>query len=94
MVKIKWSKESIEDLIEIHHYISQDSPHYARVFIERIVEITEHLEYFPAIGRRVPETDNPIIKEIFYRNYRIIYQIKSNILEIITVIHGRRILKI
>lgn len=94
MAKIKWSQDAIEDLKQICNFIAQDSLHYARIFNERIFEMAEHLETFPEIGRRVPESDDPNVREIIYKSYRIIYQIKGSFLEIITVIHGSRLLKL
>ena len=94
MAKIKWSKDSIEDLKEICKFISLDSPYYAKVLKDRIFEMAEHLKLFPEVGRRVPEADDPMVRELIYKNYRIIYQIKEEYLEIITVIHGSRLLKL
>ncbi|HBR22484.1 MAG TPA: type II toxin-antitoxin system RelE/ParE family toxin [Nitrospiraceae bacterium] len=94
MAKIKWSKDSLEDLKEICRFIALDSPYYANMLNDRIFEMVEHLELFPEMGRRVPESDGPTIRELFYKNYRIIYQIREGYLEIITVIHGSRLLKL
>ena len=94
MPKIKWSRDSIEDLKEIYKFIALDSPYYARVFNDRIFEMVEHLEFFSGIGRRVPESDDPHVRELIYKGYRIIYQIRENYLEIITVIHGSKLLKL
>ena len=93
MAKIKWSKDSIEDLKEICKFIALDSPYYAKIFNDRIFEIVEHLKLFPEIGRRVPESDDPKVRELIYKSYRIIYQIKEDYLEIITIVHGSRLLK-
>ena len=94
MVKVRWSKDSIEDLKEICKFIALDSPSYARLFNDRAFEMVEHLELFPEMGRRVPELDELNVREIIYKGYRIIYQIKEEYLEIITVIHGSRLLKL
>lgn len=94
MPKIKWSRDSVEDLKEIYKFIALDSPYYARVFNDRIFEMVEHLEFFSGIGRRVPESDDPHVRELIYKGYRIIYQIRENYLEIITVIHGSKLLKL
>jgi len=61
---------------------------------DRIFEMVEHLKLFPEIGRAVAEADDPRVRELNYKNYRIIYQIKEEYLEIITVIHGSRLLKL
>ncbi len=94
MVKIKWSKDSLEDLKEICRYIALDSPYYANLLNDRIFEMVEHLELFPEMGRYVPESDDPAVRELIYKNYRIVYQIKEGYLEIIAVLHGSRLLKL
>jgi plasmid stabilization system protein ParE len=93
MAKIKWSHYSIEDLKEICRFIALESPYYASLLNDRIFEMVEHLELFPEMGRHVPESDDPTVRELLYKSYRIIYQIKEGYLEIITVIHGSRLLK-
>ncbi len=94
MAKVKWSKDALEDLKQICNFIAQDSLHYARIFNDRIFETVEHLETFPEIGRRVPESDDLRVRELIYKSYRIIYQVKDDFLEIIMVIHGSRLLKL
>ncbi|MCP4254160.1 MAG: type II toxin-antitoxin system RelE/ParE family toxin, partial [Candidatus Scalindua sp.] len=86
MVKVKWSKDSIADLKGICSFIALDSPFYAKIFNDRVFEMVEHLEFFTGMGRKVPESDDPKVREIFYKGYRIIYQIKEDHIEIITVI--------
>ena len=94
MVKVRWSKDSIEALKEICLYIAQDSVYYAKMFNDRVFEMVEHLEIFPDMGRHVPESDVENVREIIYKSYRIIYQKKNDYLEIITIIHGSRLLKL
>ena len=94
MAKIKWSKESIEDLKEICDFIALDSPYYAKIFNDRIFELVEYLESLPKIGRRVQESDDPDVRELIFKNYRIIYQIKEDYLEMIAIIHSSRLLKL
>ncbi|MBI5682942.1 MAG: type II toxin-antitoxin system RelE/ParE family toxin [Deltaproteobacteria bacterium] len=94
MAKIKWSKDSIDDIKEICGFIAEDSLCYAVIFKDRIFEMVEHLELFPEMGRKVLEADDPNVRELIYKNYRIVYQIKEGYLEIITVIHGSRLLKL
>ena len=71
-----------------------DSPYFANILKDRIFEMAEHLELFPEMGRKVPESDDPKVRELIYKNYRIIYQVKEGYLEIITVIHGGRLLRL
>ncbi len=94
MARVKWSEDSIEDLKKICDFIALDSRYYAKLLKDRIFEMVEHLELFPKLGRMVPESDDPAVRELIYKSYRIIYQVKKGYLEVITVIHGSRLLEL
>lgn len=94
MAKVRWSKGSIEALKEICRFIALDSPFYAKIFNDRVFEMVEHLETFPEMGRKVLESDDPEVRELIYKGYRIVYQRRESYLEVITVIHGSRLLKL
>jgi len=89
-MNILWTEPAIQDLRNLHSYIAQDSEVYARSFVERIILSVEKLKSFPRVGRMVPEADNEAIRELIYHNYRIIYRVNGELIEIIAVIHGRR----
>jgi toxin ParE1/3/4 len=95
MVKIIWTQRSLTDLKSIAEYISKDSAKYASLSIERIIDVTKHLENNPRIGRMVPELGrNDKIREIIFGNYRIIYKITSNLtVHILTVHHSAKRLR-
>ncbi len=92
MAKIKWSKDAFESLKDIYDNIAKDSKQYAQLFCERILELVEHLEFFPEIGKSVPESNNENVREIIFKNYRIIYQVYEDYLEILLIIHGSRLI--
>ena len=94
MVDIKWSNDALLDLDAISEYISQDSTETSKTFIQEIFKKVENLLNFPSIGRTVPDQRNEKIHEILHKNYRIIYEIKDDLIEILIVIHGSRILRI
>ena len=87
---IEWSARARTDLRELQTYIAQDSPHYARRFVEKIFKAVETLTEHPQIGRKVPEADREDIRELIFQNYRIIYRIKPRHVYIVTVLHGSR----
>lgn len=90
MAKVKWSKDALFALKEICEYIAEDSRLYSDIFKDRVFELVEHLEIFPKIGRNVPESDDTNVREIIFKNYRIIYQLYDKNVEIITILHGSR----
>ena len=91
-MKIELTDPAYIDLENINDYIKRDSVYYSNVFIEKIFDSIDKLEDFPNIGRVVPEYKIENIREIFYKDYRIIYKIdnENNIIHIVAVIHGSR----
>ena len=94
MVRIEWTDRSLEDLNHIHNYIARDSKSYATVFSKKLYETVQKLKDFPNMGRIVPEVNIPSVREIIFQNYRIIYRVRTEYIEIITVFHGSRLLKL
>jgi len=64
MAEVRWTPQAADDLESITEFISQDSPHYARLFATDVVEAVEQVASFPNLGRIVPERNDPLIREI------------------------------
>ena len=93
MEKITWSPFAISDLKEIHDYIAKDSLRYAEGMVEGIIERIENLNRFPLMGRMVPEFYDEMVRELIYKGYRILYELKTEgKIEILSIIHGSRLL--
>jgi addiction module RelE/StbE family toxin len=93
-MKIRWSYEALERLIEIEDYISKDSSVRAIQFVDQLIEYAELLSGKPLMGRIVPELANPDIRELVFKKYRIIYRLKEKRIEILTVFEGHRLMRI
>lgn len=89
-MEIRWSPQAASDLRAIKDYIARDSPHYAEITINRIIDAAMSLEEFPRLGRVVPERSDDSIREIVVQNYRVIYLLDPDVVEILTVHHGAR----
>ncbi len=89
-MKLIWTGPSVEDLRAIRDYIGRDSDYYAADLIEEILLSVDNLLRFPKLGRVVPETQDENIRELVYRNYRIIYRTVAERIEILTIVHGIR----
>ena len=92
MVKINWSERAYNDLIQIYNYIYKDSKFFASKTVKEIIQSTNVLKIFPNIGRMVPEISNIQLRELIYKSYRIIYNIKSNKIFIRRIFHSARLL--
>jgi addiction module RelE/StbE family toxin len=91
--EIVWSQEAVKDLEAVFNYIAKDSQSYAASFIGEIRLAGRSLNQFAERGRVVPEAGQPNIREIFVRDYRLIYHIEQTRVEILALIHGARDLK-
>lgn len=94
MARLIWSFVARDDLRALISYIKADSPGYARTFGLHIQQCVEQLRHFPESGRRVPEDRSGIYRELIVGSYRIVYRIDEDIVTIVTIIHGARILRL
>ena len=93
-MKLVWTQEAIERLFEIEDFISANSPKRAHEFVDEIIEHAETiLPETPSAGRMVPEIQNAGIRELIFKNYRIVYRVNKNNIEILTVFEGHKLLR-
>lgn len=90
MAEIVWSPRAIRDVEAIYEYIAVDSRQAAIWTLSQILAKITHLGDFPKIGRVIPEIGRETAREVFYKSYRIMYEITDAQIEIITVYHGSR----
>lgn len=93
MAKIVWSNYALADLNEIAEFIALDSPRYAQITVEKLYHKVEILKTHPKIGRIVPELERETVRELIEGNYRIIYEISSDQISVLTVHHSSRVLR-
>ena len=91
--RLIWSPEAVEDLESIVDYISRDSEFYAKAIISKIINEVKIIPHYPQIGRKVPEINDEVIRELIVYNYRVVYHIKKNIIQIVSIIHSRSDIK-
>ena len=87
-MKVNWTETAERHLDAIYSYISLDSPAYAKRMVDRITRRSQQIAEFPSSGRRIPEYDMDQIRECIEGNYRIIYHIKPDSIDVLAVIHG------
>ena len=85
---------AIDDLYSIYRYIANnDSPEKAAHVIDNIEKAMTSLETMPARGNYPPEMQRwgvSDFREIFFKPYRIVYEIKGKSVFIHAVLDGRR----
>jgi plasmid stabilization system protein ParE len=86
-VKLRWSRRAVTRLEEIHAYIAQDNPTAALRTTQQIVQRIGQIVTFPNSGRRVPGYTRDDVRELIEGNYRIIYRLGTDRIEVLTVKH-------
>ncbi len=92
-MKLFWTKEALLRLQEIEVYVSGDNPVSAIEFVDKLISAAETIVDYPEKGRIVPELSLKNIRELIYKNYRIVYLIRRNTIDILTVFEGHQLLK-
>ena len=90
MAQVKWLSKALDDMESIAEYISKDSIRYAENLIQKIFERAELLESNPLIGRMVPEFRRKDMRELIIGNYRIVYLVYTDRVDVIRVHHSKR----
>lgn len=91
--KIRWSPRAAAHFEDICDYIAKDSEYYAALFARKVNAIIKAIPQFPKAGRIVPEYMDENLREKIYENYRIVYRIKEEFIEIVAICHGARLLE-
>jgi len=91
-MKIIWSPLAVERMTEITDYISRDNPMIAQKWAKAVFDKIENIQEFPLMGRVVPEANRKEIRELLFKNYRIIYRVGTDHISILTIRHGKQLL--
>ena len=83
------ARARIED---IESYIAQQNPTAAKAAVIAILARTRQLETAPLSGHQVPDYRDDGLRELMERPYRIIYRVKQDSVEVLTVMHYRQLL--
>jgi len=90
--RIVWSPRASDQFEKICDYIGEDSPMYAHIFAQKVVAIVKSIPAFVRSGRVVPEYGDENLREKIYGNYRIVYRINADCIEIAAICHGAQLL--
>ena len=95
MAELIWTEKAVASLEDIHDYIADSSPYYARYQITSVMKILERLKDLPESGRHIPEFPHLPHRELIVNALRIVYRYDpaQARVYIINVIHGSRLLK-
>jgi len=89
MGEIRWTKEAVSWLEEIHRYIALDNPRTAQRIVQSIYEKIQILKHLPESGYRYERYPELNIRILLYGHYRIVYLVKVNgSIDILGIFHG------
>lgn len=88
--KIRWSPKAADSLEEICNFIAEDSEYYASMFAKKINALVKDIALFPQAGRIVPEYQDENLREKIFQNYRVVYRIKKDFIEIVIISHSAK----
>jgi toxin ParE1/3/4 len=87
-------EDAEKDLFDIYRYVAlNDSPEKAEKLLDHLEQTILKLETFPERGHYPPELERIGVREyreVFYKPYRIVYQIMKSEVFIHCVLDGRR----
>ncbi|MBR8831617.1 MAG: hypothetical protein N5P05_003107 [Chroococcopsis gigantea SAG 12.99] len=90
--RVVWSSKAIADVEAIATYIARDSPSYAAAVVRKIIDNTRLLQQCPDKGKPIAEfADHSILEKAAY-TYRIIYQIKDDLVIVAAIIHSKTLI--
>ena len=93
-MRVRWSPLASIRLIEIEEYIAEDNPAAAQRLVEGLVDSARKLSTHPKRGKQLPELPGSLYRELVVGNYRIVYRITANAIDILTVFEGHRLLRL
>ena len=91
-MKVYWTDRAKQRLRIISEHIEQDSLRVAQETVKRILLRSRQIEGLPQSGRQVPEYEDPALRELLERPYRIIYRLLPERIDVVTVMHYRQVL--
>ena len=91
MRKLEWSPDALEDLDIIWMYIAEDSVERASTFVEELQAQARKLIDVPRTGVVIPEINDEMFREKYYKGYTIVYEIGQDDIRVHEVYNQHRI---
>ena len=90
-MELEWSLDALEDLDHIWEFIASDNPVRAFSFIEELQAEARKITSAPRMGTVIPELNREEYREVYYRGYNIMYEIKESAILIHEVYNHNKI---
>lgn len=86
-MKVHWSARAVARLDAIHTYVAQDNPGAALRIVQHIARRAGQIAAFPNSGRSVPDYARDDVRELIEGEYRIVYRVGADRIDVLTVKH-------
>jgi toxin ParE1/3/4 len=90
---LRWTQHAVTQLAAIAEYISAASPVYAEQVVLQLSNRLGQATRYPECGRVVPEFNRPEVRELIEWPYRLIYRVQPEVIEVLSIVHGRQELR-
>jgi toxin ParE1/3/4 len=87
---VVWTANAKRELQAAHAALALTSVRYADALVDRVTRRTADLARFPYLGAEVPEYDDALLREVYEHPYRIIYRVRTDRIEVVSVVHSAR----
>lgn len=91
-MRVNWTLQALRRLRQLHDYIARDQPLNATRFIDRVTRRVDQLAAQPYSGGRVAKYARDDVRQIFEGDYRIVYLILPERIDIVAVRHTARLM--
>lgn len=86
-MKLVYSANAIEDLVQLREFIAAHNPQAAKRIASELVSRIEQLCAFPQMGKQVAQSPTPTIRDFIFGNYIVRYAIHADAITILKIWH-------
>lgn len=87
---VVWTHRAKARLRQIHSYIAKDQPINADRVVDRLTRRVAQLVEHPASGQKIEIDSREELRELIESPYRVVYVVRSDRIDIVTVRDTRR----
>ena len=88
--RVRWSPSAENALVEAIAFVFKESPNTARRLLEEVLTAAASLSTLSERGTQVPEVDDPAIRQLLCKPYRVIYRVEDQDVVILALLHQRQ----
>ena len=92
-MRVSCTRPALKDLDDIENYIALDDAGRAAEFVDKLIDLGESLEFNWERGTTAKWTKDNSIRELYYHNYTLIYEILENEIQIHEVHNNAKMIR-